>query len=173
MTISRKSISNNKDWNTPPEYIEIVKNVLGNIELDPCSNDFSMVMADSSYNENIDGLKQNWSWAKTIFVNPPYGRNPQNKTTIKSWILKCIETYKNGNSEIIALIPVATNTKHWYEIFYTASAICFIKTPRVKFYLQGQLVKKGAPMGCAFIYWGFRPDRFRDSFSNLGKIFYE
>ena len=36
MSAGRKNISEKKDWNTPPKYITMVKNMLGKIELDPC-----------------------------------------------------------------------------------------------------------------------------------------
>jgi|SRR6185312_77813 len=168
MTINRESVSKNKDWNTPPEYIKLILNVFGYIDLDPCSNDYSTVPATFHFNKENNGLNKDWSFARTIFVNPPYGRN-LDKTTIKDWINKCLEANNTG-SEVIALIPVATNTKHWEIIFYSAAAICFIRTPRIKFYYNGEIVKKGAPMACAFIYWGNRPDRFRDNFSRLGKV---
>jgi hypothetical protein len=105
-------------------------------------------------------------------VNPPYGRNHENKTTIYDWIKKCYVTYNTYNSEIIALIPVATNTKHWKEfIFKTSSSILFLSDTRLKFYLNGEEHKKGAPMACAMIYWGDNVVGFNNVFKDYGFIF--
>ena len=46
----RSSISSNKDYNTPPKYIEVVRDFIGGrISLDPCSNKFSMVDAETEW----------------------------------------------------------------------------------------------------------------------------
>mgnify|MGYP006972984471 CR=1 FL=1 len=56
------------------------------VEFDPCSNKDSIVNAGIEIILPDDGLKQKWSY-KTIFVNPPFGRDFERKTTIKDWIL--------------------------------------------------------------------------------------
>lgn len=172
MTAGRiNSPDNKKDWNTPPKYVDKVKELLGTIELDPCSNELSIVKAKKEFILPVNGLKEKWDF-KTIYVNPPYGRDKENKTTIKDWVKKCDETYKNYNSEILMLIPVATNTSHYKEIiFKDSTGICFLEDTRLKFMVNGELSKKGAPMSCAMIYWGNHYDRFEKIFSNSGKCF--
>jgi hypothetical protein len=177
MTISRQPISNTKDWCTPPEYVMSVRCVMGTIELDPCSNPYSMVKAEKEYMlPEHDGLKETWD-SKTIYVNPPYGRDKARGTTIKDWLWKCTEANQSYNSRVMALIPVATNTKHWQDnIFLHAKNICFLRVPRLKFYLDGKEYKKGAPMSCAMVYWfpeSYREAcsaQFRYAFDYLGKV---
>jgi len=122
--------------------------------LDPCSNSYSLVDAMVEYRLPQDGLWESWDYP-TIFVNPPYGRNKINKITIKDWIQKCLETHIQYNSEVLALIPVATNTEHWKRyIFKKANCVCFLNDTRLKFLINGKDGGKGAPMACAIVYWG-------------------
>ena len=177
MTAGRKTNSGNKEWSTPKEIVDAVEQFFTQlilskwpIHLDPCSNDYSLVNAFTKYKLPQDGLKESWNYP-TIYVNPPYGRNPDNKTSIKNWLDKCSESSKLYSSEIIALIPVATNTRHWQNnIFINANAICFLKVPRLKFLLEGKVVEKGAPMACAIVYWGKHINKFDNTFRSFGKI---
>lgn len=171
MSAGRKKISNKKDWNTPPKYISKIKEMLGDIELDPCSNSLSMVGAKNEFILPIDGLSMDWDY-KTIFVNPPYGRDMERGTTIKNWIKKINETHLQYGSEILCLIPVATNTSHYKDyIFKDSMGICFLEDTRLKFMVDGQLSKKGAPMSCAMIYWGNDYDKFKNVFKDTGMCF--
>jgi hypothetical protein len=171
MTAGRKNNSQTKDWNTPPEIVTAVLGVLGQVDLDPCSNGYSLIPAETHF-DGISkcGLKELWNY-QNIYVNPPYGRNLENKTTIATWLHKCSEANKSFGSSVIALIPVATNTRHWQQnIFVNAKGICFLKASRLKFYKDGKPVPKGAPMSCAVVYWGNDFCKFENVFSDLGKV---
>lgn len=170
MSAGRKNTSDKKDWNTPPKYINLIKDFFGKIELDPCSNVNSFVDAETKYILPTNGLNESWNF-KTVFVNPPYGRNPDDKTSLYNWILKGVESAKLGN-EILYLIPVATNTKHFKTlIFKNATSICFLEDTRLKFWNNGNEDKKGAPMACCLVYFGNNHDKFLNVFNKCGKIF--
>ncbi|RRD36690.1 N-6 DNA methylase [Leucobacter sp. OH2974_COT-288] len=171
MTAGRVSVSTTKDWGTPRNIVEAVRNAFdGDIELDPCSNEWSIVGARREFRlPLVDGLEADWD-AKTIYVNPPYGSDPIRGTRIIHWFKKIDLAYKAG-SEVITLVPVATNTKHWKEFVYpSATAICFLYEPRVKFLIQGVADKKGAPMSCALIYYGANLERFASAVRHLGAV---
>jgi hypothetical protein len=141
------------------------------IALDPCSNKFSIVNATVEYilPEN-DGLLLEWNF-ETIYVNPPYGADRIRGTTIKNWLRKCAEVHKKYNSEILALIPVATNTAHWKQfIFGEAAAICFLYDTRLKFIIDGDNDNKGAPMACCMVYWGNDFEKFQSIFLKFGAV---
>ena len=168
MTLNRKKTSDNKDWNTPPKYIPIIKELLGAVCIDPCSNEYSFVDAAVRYYKKDDGLKKPWG-AATVYVNPPYGRDPEMKTSISDWVKKALEAHLNG-SEVLMLIPVATSSRHFKDIvFKHACGICFIGDYRLRFWLNGQEHKKGSPMACCFVYFGERYDDFERLFSTQGK----
>lgn len=169
MSGGRQNTSEKKDWNTPPKYVKVVKEFFnGNIQLDPCSNESSMVGAKNNYMLPVDGLNESWDY-DSIFVNPPYGRNTDNKTTIKNWLKVGLTAHEQG-AEILYLIPVATNTSHFKDIIFEhGNAICFLKDTRLKFWDGGKEIKKGAPMACCFVYFGNKTEKFFDCFSGSGK----
>lgn len=172
MTAGRESISKQKNWCTPEPLVTKIHTFFDNkLELDPCSNPYSLIISKIRYQlPHNDGLKEDWKY-KSIFVNPPYGNDKATKTTIKNWLEKCWYSYKNFNSEIIALIPVATNTSHWKEFIYgEASSICFLYDTRLKFNINGATDTKGAPMSCCLIYWGGNLKKFDTIFTDSGAI---
>lgn len=161
--------SSTTDWNTPTKYIKLIYKMFDKIEFDPCSNKDSIVNAETEIILPNDGLKQKWSY-KTIFVNPPFGRDFKRKTSIKDWIAKCYESYKKYNSEILLLIPVATNTSHWKEFVFGKASICFLYDTRLKFRINGSEKNKGCPTACAMIYYGDNIKKFEKVFSDFGYI---
>lgn len=172
MSAGRSVNTLSKHWGTPYKYVKAVRNVFGGeIDLDPCSNAYSIVKANVEYLlPEKDGLKEEWNY-KTIYVNPPYGIDKERKTTIKNWLHKCATTFNEYNSEIIALIPTATNTSHWKEYVFTkAKSICFLYDTRLKFLENGLEQGKGAPMSCSMVYWGNHQKRFYDVFINHGAV---
>lgn len=172
MTAGRKVTSQSVDWCTPPKYVEAVKEVFGGtIELDPCSNEWSVVGANSEWilPEN-DGLAEEWNF-NSIYVNPPYGADRQRRTTIKHWLEKCSHAYEIYGSEVLALVPVAANTGHWKKyVWGCATAVCFLYDTRLKFLENGSSDTKGAPMACSMIYWGNCYKSFFDTFIEFGAV---
>ena len=172
MSAGRKINTLSQDWGTPEKYVQAIKEFFGGeIDLDPCSNGFSIVGARVQYMlPDHDGLKASWNF-KRIYVNPPYGLDRKRGTGIKSWLYRCAQAHKNFGSEVLALVPVATNTGHWKKyVFGKAIAVCFLYDTRLKFLVNGQNGGKGAPMSCAMIYWGASPDQFRSVFEKFGAV---
>lgn len=171
MTAGRRVTAITTEWCTPPHIVAAVKRVFGGgIALDPCSNEFSVVEAGVEYSlPDHDGLRESWDYP-TIFVNPPYGRDPVRGTRIADWLARSAEAAEAG-SEVVCLVPVATNTGHWKRsVWPRAAAICFIAQPRVHFYLRGVQDGQGAPMACAAIYYGAHVRNFADVFRDLGAV---
>lgn len=157
-------------WNTPTKYINLIYKMFDVVEFDPCSNEDSIVNANKEILLPEDGLQVDWNY-KTIFVNPPFGRDFERKTTIKDWIAKCYEAYEQYGSEVLLLAPVATNTSHWKEyVFNKASSICFLYDTRLKFRINGSENNKGCPTACAMIYYGKNKDRFYEIFRDVGYV---
>lgn len=164
--------SQSQDWCTPPQYVAAVKKVFGGeIELDPCSNSESVVKANCEFKlPETDGLAQEWNYL-TIYVNPPYGSDRVRGTTIRNWLAKCAFSRVAYGSQIIALVPVATNTSHWKKyIFGSADAVCFLYDTRLRFLVNGNVDNKGAPMACAMIYWGDNLTTFENVFNEFGAV---
>lgn len=172
MTAGRTLITLSQEWGTPEKYVNAVREFFGGqIALDPCSNEYSIVNAKTEYRlPKHDGLKESWNY-RTIYVNPPYGIDKERGTSIKKWLCRCYNAYKDNNSEVLALVPVATNTGHWKNyVFGRATGVCFLYDTRLKFLVNGQNGGKGAPMSCAMIYWGHDFDRFMVIFRKFGAV---
>ena len=172
MTAGRTLNTLSQEWGTPQKYVHAVRKMFGGeIHLDPCSNEFSIVQAVNEYRlPACDGLRESWDFP-TIYVNPPYGIDKQRRTSIKHWLSKCSMAHADYGAEVLALVPVATNTGHWKKfVFANACAICFLYDTRLKFLVNGENGGKGAPMSCAMIYWGREYDRFFSIFRKFGAV---
>ncbi len=172
MTAGRKVNTLSQSWCTPPKYVNAIKRFWGgDIEFDPCSNEYSIVRARKELAlPQHDGLNEIWNY-KTIFVNPPYGADRERGTSIKNWLAKCADANATYHAEVIALIPVASNTLHWKKyVFGNASSICFLYDTRLKFLVNGHDAGKGAPMACCLVYWGERQEDFFNTFIQYGAV---
>lgn len=172
MSAGRSIVSVSQSWCTPPKYVRAVREVFGGrIALDPSSNAHSVVRAEVEYRlPEHDGLHCSWAFP-TIYVNPPYGADRERGTTIKHWLRRCARANAEHGSEVLALVPVATNTKHWKDyVFGVAHAIAFLYDTRLKFLVDGKDGGKGAPMSCSMIYWGSHVKRFEEVFLPFGAV---
>ena len=172
MSAGRQVNTLSQEWCTPAKYVNAVKRFFnGTIDLDPCSNPHSIVHADREFLlPETDGLKEEWNYKK-IYVNPPYGSDKQRGTTIKNWLAKCCRANEIYDAEVVALIPVATNTSHWKQcVFGKASAICFLYDTRLRFLINGSEEHKGAPMACCMVYWGENVQKFKECFMEYGAV---
>jgi hypothetical protein len=110
---------------TPAYVLNPVREALGGtIGLDPCTTPENPVGAEHFIHPPGDGAAIAW-WAKSIFVNPPYGKARER------WVHRCIEAAGNG-AKVILLIPAATDTRIFQEAVSTSSGVVFIQG-RVKF----------------------------------------
>lgn len=172
MTAGRKVVSQSVHWGTPSYYVQAVKRVFDDaIALDPCSNEWSVVKAEEEWAlPDVDGLSKEWAY-ETIYVNPPYGADRERKTNIQNWLKKCADSHKKYGSEVLALVPVAVNTKHWkHYVWGHATAVCFLYDTRLKFLENGMVGGKGAPMACAMVYWGQSYNKFFEIFMEFGAV---
>jgi hypothetical protein len=172
MSAGRTINTLSQHWGTPGKYVHAVKRVFGGgIDLDPCSNEFSIVGAKVEYAlPGHDGLKESWDFPK-IFVNPPYGIDKMRGTSIKNWLYRCAAAHSQHGSEVIALVPVATNTGHWKKyVFVQATSVYFLYDTRLRFLVDGRDEGKGAPMSCTMVYWGDNYDTFFDIFIRHGAV---
>lgn len=66
--------SETSEWLTPVWLVEMCREVMGTISVDPCSNEVAQrrIQAAEYYTKETDGLKHRWSGS--VFVNPPKGK---------------------------------------------------------------------------------------------------
>ena len=149
--------SEKQDWQTPPEFLELVRRV-GPIALDPCTTDENPCGATNAFfTAEYTGLVPDWraiADGGLIYCNPPY-------SDMDAWAAKIADEGMRG-CEIISLTPARTDTR-WFRRMCTADQMCFWRG-RIKFVGA----KAAAPFPSLVCYWGPRPDRFKEVFGPFG-----
>ena len=142
-------------WITPQWIIDAI----GVSDLDPCgwlpSGVPIVKTAINYFTEERDGLIQDWSAYRSVFVNFPYSKSYE-------WMTKCAAESKRG-CEIIVLCFVRSETKAWQHNVKSATGINLMNK-RVKF-LDSEGVEHGNG-NCprCLIAWG------ADAFQRIQKI---
>ena len=135
--------SSRKDnWRTPKKFFEELNKEF-NFDLDACADDKNALCKDYFSKEN-SCLDQNWG-GRTVFMNPPYGRN------ISQFIEKAFNEKERAKT-IVMLLPARTDTKYFHNYIYNHAEIRFVKG-RLKFLDEGNMEKDAAPfpsMICIF-----------------------
>lgn len=152
------------EWYTPPQHLVLVRDVLGEIDLDPASSDSAQVavQAKQYYTVDTDGLKREWHGR--VWLNPPYAQ-----PHIADFVSKmCAERRTGRVTAAIMLTHNYTDTSWFHEAAHVADAICFTRG-RVKFYnARGE---EAAPtQGQAFFYFGDDVTAFAERFAAVGFI---
>lgn len=152
------------EWYTPAEYVERVRRVLGEIDLDPASSESAQetVKAGSYFTQDVDGLGAEWDGR--VFLNPPYAQ-----PHVANFVGKLVDEYQAGRvSAAILLTHNYTDTTWFHEAASAASVICFTRG-RIRFEsLDGRLA---APtQGQAFFYFGDDEPSFRKEFADVGFV---
>jgi len=143
------------DHTTPPIVLEgVVYPVLGDpVDLDPCSNEKSIVRARRALTKKDDGLSIEWR-VRTVYCNPPYGKDKASLDAIIDWIRKCVMANRLYGAGVIALVPANVSAEWWDLVVATATAIGFWGpgegNRRIKF--GGN--KNQAAFHSALVYWG-------------------
>jgi len=163
----RPSIGKTNEWYTPALYMEAVRTVLGEIDLDPASSELAnqVVRAKRFYSKEENGLLQ--AWLGRCFLNPPFGRLATQESLIKLFVARLLLQYRAGAvTEAILLIPVNTATR-WFVPLWEFP-ICFPRK-RIRFYSEYG-PSDGTSFPTCFVYLGSNEQRFMDVFSKFGPI---
>ena len=155
--------SNKTDcWYSPPHIVELIIQVLGEINLDPCADDGRHIPAQEHYTFDDNGLEKPW-WGK-VYMNPPYSHPGV-------WMRKLQLEFETGNvDEAIALVPAATDT-NWLSPVLKTQPVCFWKG-RIKFLGQDYQPKSSARQSHVLVYWGNNWQKFREVFEEYGVVYF-
>ena len=145
--------SGEQNWNTPAWLLDVLREVFGVFDLDPCAptnvRRATSVSAKLLFTEADDGLSL--PWRGKVFVNPPYGR------TLKLWTKKArTEVEQVRATLVVALLPARTDTGWWHDDVAQSATVIFLKG-RLSFNETGD----SAPFPSALAVWGARPARLR------------
>lgn len=161
------------EWHTPPHVIEAAREVMQGIELDPasCKEANMIVRAQRYYTAKDNGLIQEWK-ARSVWLNPPYGRTldmkARHQSTIEQFTTKLIQEYETGNIEQAILLVPATIGTNWfiplwqYPLCFHSGKLNFLSPDKHSCYSHAY--------GTVLAYLGSREQRFIDIFSRYGRI---
>jgi ParB family chromosome partitioning protein len=153
------------EWYTPSEYIELARETLGEIDLDPATSAAAqeVVRATACFIPPAhDGLKLDWHGR--VWLNPPYAQ-----PLIADFVDKMVGEVTAGHvREAIMLTHNYTDTSWFHHAVGACAAICFT---RGRIHFQKANGETGAPtQGQAFFYFGPNPSRFAERFRSIGFV---
>jgi hypothetical protein len=148
---------------TPPEIIDLVRVVMGEIDLDPASDDIAQrwVQARNYYTPALDGLSH--PWFGRVWLHPPaHGK------TVK-WINKLLVEYESGRvTEAVLLVRPSAGSK-WFQKLTRLLPVCF-PDEGIKF-LNDQAIPQPQPKhGNAIFYVGQNNQQFQQVFRTIGSV---
>lgn len=157
-----RGCSGDNEWHTPASVIDLVRDVLGSIDLDPASNADAqrIIRANRFYTIADSGLDR--PWTGRVFCNPPYAA-----IIIAQFVAKLLAEYRAGRvTAAILLTNNSTDAVWFHEAMAVAEVVCFT-LGRIKFEKPSGIV--GAPpQGQAIFYFGNASERFISAFAELG-----
>ena len=170
--------SESNSWYTPIHVIEMVREVLGEIDLDPASHPVPQrwIQANTYYTEQDDGLKYDWS-CYTLFLNPPYGKTGT-RSNQDIWAEKLSIACRASKiySGAILLTKTVPGYKWWDNLFNGGwPGPCSITRDRLSF-VRGNVDmlptdKTGKSKAAStFWYYGADPELFNKVFSEIGRV---
>lgn len=156
--------SGEMEWYTPPEYLELARRVLGEIDCDPASSDVAneTVRAKAYFTKTDNGLIQ--EWRGNIWLNPPYAQ-----PAIAEFAEVVALKYEAREfDQACVLVNNATETNWFQRMLSLCDAVCFLKG-RVRFLTSDG--SPGAPLqGQAVLYFGPNREAFIDAFKGAGIV---
>jgi phage N-6-adenine-methyltransferase len=154
-----KKYDGDEHW-TPADYIDLVREVLGSIDLDPATSLKAQetVVAQQFYTKQDDGLSK--EWAGRVFLNPPYS-DPA------PFVEKLLEALGTGAvPEAIVLTNNTTDTTWAQSLLEASAAVCFTRG-RIAFDRPDSKANKGTRQGQIFFYLGNDADSFIAAFEEF------
>lgn len=156
-----------EEWYTPALYVDMAREVLGKIDLDPASNHTAQkwIQAERYYTEVDNGLAQ--PWCGKVWLNPPYGKT-NGKSNQEVWSKKLEREYFRDVTEAILLVN-STHGYKWYEELWLRWPVCCVRE-RIRFIKPDGTQGDQAKRGQTFVYFGNNYRQFIDVFAPIGRI---
>ena len=110
---------------TPAYVLDPIRELLGGIGLDPCTEADNPTRARKFYALPEDGLELSWT-SKSVFCNPPYGKARDR------WVARCVAS--GDERPTVLLIPSHTETQTAQLALRECSSVIFVQA-RLRFAL--------------------------------------
>lgn len=160
--------SKSNEWYTPPWLIELARECMGSIDLDPasCATAQKWIQADIWYGEGVNGLIHPWNG--NIWLNPPYGRTV-NQSNAGIWATKLEQEYNMDRVQQAILLVNSAHGYEWYESLWRKYPVICLRD-RVRFVnIEGKIGGQ-SKKAQTLVYFGRRIVRFERIFKHLGRF---
>ena len=131
--------SRSEEWATPVDFFSALDDEFG-FTLDPCATRQN-AKCRRYYTKADNGLVQDWG-QRTVFCNPPYGRD------IGDWVKKCFLAAKAG-ATVVLLVHARTDTRYFHNWIDGKAELRFVRG-RLKF---GDSTQSAPFPSLVAIYW--------------------
>lgn len=153
-------------WGTPAEWIDLARQVMGGIDLDPATNEEAqrVVKAGAYYTKQDNGLEQ--SWHGRVWMNPPYSQ-----PLVSQFADRLLQEIEAGRvTQACVLVNNATDTKFCQRLLSRSAAALF-PIGRVSFLVPGSgEALQGTRQGQVLIYFGPNVKRFATACGDRGWV---
>ncbi len=163
---TKNLLTENDEWYTPPEWLSMAREVLGEIDLDPASNTIAQDNVKASQFFTIADDSLNRKWLGRVWLNPPYS-----KGKMDAFVSKLCDEHRCGNvSEAILLTHNSSDTGWFHTAARDSRLVCFTRG-RVNFLTpEGRREKGGSTQGQCFFYFGDSGGEFYRVFKEAGLV---
>jgi phage N-6-adenine-methyltransferase len=151
------------EWYTPADYVALVRQLLGAIDVDPASCEYAQqtVQAATYYTKADDGLAH--EWIGRVFLNPPYSF-PE----VQQFTDKLIAEYESRNTDEAILLVNNCTDAAWFQRLLARYPVCFT-AGRISFE-RPDAEQFATRQGQAFFYLGKQVQRFAEIFNVIGRV---
>jgi phage N-6-adenine-methyltransferase len=152
------------EWYTPPHIIKRAQYMLGNIDLDPASNETAQawINAETYYTADdcMSGLAR--PWFGRVWLNPPFDDTP-------AWVRRLGAAYAAEEViEAVLLVNSAPGYVWWEELADTQPIVMLRE--RLRFVRPDGTPGGQAKKGQTIAYYGADVTRFVAIFQDLGRV---
>ncbi len=154
------------DWCTPANVLAAARLVLGDIDLDPATNEFAQVRvrARTFFTIEDDGLSK--PWRGRVWLNPPYSM-----PAIESFVRRLVGEIDARNVTAAVLLTNNSTSAAWCQLATERSAAICLPNRRIAFDRpDGSGPQKGNRFAQVIFYFGDDVEQFRRVFEQFGQV---
>ena len=170
-THSMLQVDNNAvEYGSPNHIIEMAREVMGGIDLDPCSSSHWNEVVKATHIYTKDTITPYGkgalylSWFGKVWMNHPFSRQGN-----ALWIQKAVDEYQSGRVSQLINICYLSSSEKWIRPLL-GYPICIIHGRTNYIGLDGT-VKKGVQKGSCCFYLGSNKQKFKEVFSKIGTVY--
>lgn len=141
-----RSNTGSDEWYTPLPIVEMARQVMGGIDLDPASTPEANAVVDARhiFTADDDGLAQ--PWHGRVWLNPPYGRGD----ITGKWWAKLYQEWLDGRCREAMFLANNNTETRWFQHAVARFPVLLVRG-RLSFWRVGGKTRNGF-LGTCIVY---------------------